>query len=46
MMNLSLLLRREKVAAVEMECATLFVTAFASKVPLWGSSSGQHDLPA
>src|ERR1700677_3774798 len=37
-------LRREKVAAVEMECATLFVTAFASKVPC-GALLLVSDLP-
>jgi AMP nucleosidase len=37
-------IRREKVAAVEMECATLFVTAFASKVPC-GALLLVSDLP-
>jgi AMP nucleosidase len=37
-------LRKEKVAAVEMECATLFVTAFASKVPC-GALLLISDLP-
>src|ERR1700722_7504784 len=37
-------LRREKVAAIEMECATLFVTAFASKVPC-GALLLISDLP-
>ncbi len=37
-------LRREKVAAIEMECATLFITAFACKVPC-GALLLVSDLP-
>ena len=37
-------LHREKVAAIEMECATLFVTAFACKVPC-GALLLVSDLP-
>ncbi|MDZ4678651.1 MAG: AMP nucleosidase [Oligoflexia bacterium] len=37
-------LRREKVAAIEMECATLFVTSFACKVPC-GALLLVSDLP-